>query len=357
MKQIIVHIGNYKTGSTSIQNAINANRDRLISGGYYIPQSGFAEGAHHDWARSWLNRPMAPPADILYENIRSELEQTECEKILISSEVFFTGEFAHKMVEALPGYTCRLICYLRRPDHFYSAFYQQLIKHAYFRETQKPTIELLKTSKSTQYLATLNAWADAVGEENVEVYPFEKDQLGEGLLPHFFQTVGVDEPETYQTESESNTDNVTIHNELLEYLRASNSIEYSRNEHMALLKLLTHIAHLPGADKAFHKKNAFSPDERRQILAETKSDIETITKRFARLSSVDQPLFLEGPVDDDPDWQQTYLDTEALARISAAIWIKQQANTIDVLSKMSYAKDNVVSFLMSADERIREKFK
>lgn len=357
MKQIIIHIGNYKTGSTSIQNAINANRERLINAGFYVPRSGFAEGAHHDWARSWMKRPMAPAPEPLFDAIRTELDATTCERILISSEVFFTAEVAKEIVDSLPGYSFRVICYLRRPDHFYSAFYQQLIKHAYFRETQPPSVTLLKSSKATHYLTSLDAWADAVGGENVEAYPFEKEQFGGDLLTHFFGLLALEEPDTFRPSGDMSADNVTIHNELLEYLRAANALEYSRQEHTALLKLLDHIAELPGADRAFTKKNVFSPADRRQILADTKDEIDAIARKYARVKTPGLPLFLEADVEDDPEWKGTYLDTNALARISSAIWIKQQSNTISVLNKMSYAKGNLVSYLMDAEQRIRQKLK
>ncbi len=345
MQEIILHIGNYKTGSSSIQGAIAHNRSRLIAEGYYIPRTGVADGAHHDWARSWLKRPMAPKPEPLFERIRKELSRTKCDHILVSSEVLFSGECAENIVKALPGYKFRAICYLRRQDHFYSAFYHQLIKHPYFRESKPATVELLRRYDCVHYLAALERWAAAIGEGAISVFPFEKSQWDEGLLTHFFSNLGVKNPSSLRPRNGGDTLNVTIHNELLEFLALANGIKFSPANHLALLGLLNKIAELPGADDVFHKANAFSPNQRREILKFCQGANRDILRRFVRQplkGPTPSELFGEPAPEDDPQWRESYLDQAALARIFASIWVLQHSATGQILKRWSLIKEGTI---------------
>lgn len=346
MQEIILHIGNYKTGSSSIQSAIVNNRPKLMSEGFYVPKAGLAEGAHHDWARSWLKRPMAPKPEPLFERIRKELSRIRSDRILVSSEVLFSGEFAGDLVKALPGYKFRAICYLRRQDHFYSAFYHQLIKHPHFRESKPAEVELLRNYSCVEYLASLKRWAAAIGEEAITVFPYEKSRWNDGLLTHFFSNVGVEDPGSMQPRKGNDALNVTIHNELLEFLALANSMKFSRADHLALLGVLNKIAELPDIDNVFHKASAFSPSQRREILVSCEAENHEILRRFVRRPlkgpSTGQ-LFGEPEPEDDPGWRMSYLDQAALARIFASIWVTQQSQTEQLLNRISSVKEGLIS--------------
>ena len=63
MKTITVHIGNYKTGSTAIQEFIGHNRKRFLETGYYVPLAGFDGSAHHELIWSLRDEPFARSRD------------------------------------------------------------------------------------------------------------------------------------------------------------------------------------------------------------------------------------------------------------------------------------------------------
>ena len=293
-----------------------------------------------------MQRPMAPEPEPLYESIRKEISRTKCDRILVSSEVLFSGEFAQNLVNALPGNSFRVICYLRRQDHFYSAFYHQLIKHPHFREAKPATIELLRSHSCVDYLAALERWAAAIGDEAIEVFPFEKTQWRDGLLTHFFTNLGIEDPGSLKPRKGKGALNVTIHNELLEFLALANGMNFSPANHLALLGLLNKIAELPDVDDVFHKANAFSPSQRREILESCQKENREILRRFVRQPlkglSPDR-LFEEAAPEDDPQWRESYLDQEALARIFASIWVFQQSQAEQLLSRMSVIKEDFLS--------------
>ena len=52
---LVLHIGTEKTGTTSIQEFLKKNRDKLRKKGVYIPQSPMVGNGNHRWIPSLAN--------------------------------------------------------------------------------------------------------------------------------------------------------------------------------------------------------------------------------------------------------------------------------------------------------------
>ena len=318
MKTIHIHIGNYKTGSTAIQQFIGYNRQRFLETGYYVPTSGFDGSAHHELIWALRGEPFARSKEEVYANLNSELATCGYPDILISSEVFFNGLSAGAFREALEGdVQIRVIAYLRRQDHFLSAFYQQMIKHWNFRKTEKPTVKELLRGKAVQYLSSLENWAAVAGEDNIVVRPYEMAQLPNGLIHDFVTQLGRD-PGDYRELPAEERINETIHAELIEFLRYANAIEMSKEEHEALVAALTHLSSITKSN-AFSKRSVLSPPDRLAVLEATRAENETIARRW--LGREDGKLFEEPWPDPDEEWTPVELTPQDMIRISVGLWL------------------------------------
>lgn len=144
-EQIIVHVGQHKTGTTHIQNTMNANSDYLLSRGVYYPSVIEGETGHHGLVRQFYD-----PSDKALEKdffgspgddelILSALEtRTDARIAVLSSEGLLTNLGANiERMRALDERLCRLaksvryVAYLRDPvSGFPSACSQALIRSA-----------------------------------------------------------------------------------------------------------------------------------------------------------------------------------------------------------------------------------
>lgn len=87
--QAILHLGTYKTGSSSLQNLLFDNREHLISHGILYPLTGLVMERHIGFRHTRLifdhingKNQACPPA------LRQEISQSGCRKTILSSEAW-----------------------------------------------------------------------------------------------------------------------------------------------------------------------------------------------------------------------------------------------------------------------------
>ncbi|WP_234869871.1 hypothetical protein [Alitabrizicola rongguiensis] len=149
---VILHIGQPKTGTTAIQNALVAQRDLLIKHGTLYPSPKHIPYVHHflpvliedpdKIAQHTLNRMGFSPTvckGMAREElalVRQQVDAVQPKQIILSSESMFrsfsTAKFDHlKQLLADLGDEVRVVAYLRNPaDHYMSRAQQQLRNRA-----------------------------------------------------------------------------------------------------------------------------------------------------------------------------------------------------------------------------------
>jgi hypothetical protein len=99
MKQLILHIGTHKTGTTSIQKALADGRAWLQERGVTYPDGGpvfRAANPHHRWSRALTGAPGQDPADaIAYLDY---VDSVASDRIIISTEAIY------KHISGLAGF-------------------------------------------------------------------------------------------------------------------------------------------------------------------------------------------------------------------------------------------------------------
>lgn len=86
----ILHLGSYKTGSSSLQNLLHANRDRLAEHGVLYPQSGLvhSEIIGHRHRRLIQHVMRGQASSFVMEELSRELEAADQHTVIISSEAW-----------------------------------------------------------------------------------------------------------------------------------------------------------------------------------------------------------------------------------------------------------------------------
>jgi hypothetical protein len=200
MKQIFLHIGTQKTGSSSLQFFLQENRKQLAELGYLYPST---ERAHHYLAYSLLGDPREQYQSFTWEDTLGEIDNSSLDKIIISSEFFVqstSNEFIQKIADKLQKYQTKIIIYLKRQDKKIESSFNQQMKTGVYTGT----VEFyLQKHNLSSYLKTLDNWAQIFGQENIIVRPLEKQQIPD-IYQDFLHCVGITDLEGFQRTEDRN---------------------------------------------------------------------------------------------------------------------------------------------------------
>jgi len=238
-KQVYIHIGIHKTGTTSLQNMLLENRAYFSELGLYYPAFCFVLGGHHNLA--WeLQEDVRWEAE--YGNIAGlldEIEQGKQTKYLVSSEDICRS--TEKQVETLylyfKKYKPKVIVYIRNQFDYIVSSWSSAVKTG---SSQRSFIEhydfcINNRLDRIDYNVFLNLWAKIFGKENIIVKIFRKN-LGFELQKEFLNIIDI--PLHFSTLNVNNKLNRSLPLQQLNVLRTTNKyIEgFSRDKRRDFVK-------------------------------------------------------------------------------------------------------------------------
>lgn len=282
-KQIFIHIGDAKTGSSSIQNYLTKNRDELYQAGILYSKTGLLADhgiANHKLAFC-LNSARLDYhgfSEYLYQELSEEIKITDCQSVIISSEGFCSLrslEEINKLRDYLNDYNVKIIVYLRRPDLWVESWYSQIVKQQPF--LTKSFQEYLVNHQEPSLRTVLN-YSKIFGNENIIVRPFELNKMYKNnLIDDFIHSIGYDNIGTKVDDINKSPDIYTT--ELLRVL--NDTVVLNSNKRIELNEWI--VEHI----KLSNKKNYFSIEKRQEFLNKYKEEISEINEIFGK----DNPLF------------------------------------------------------------------
>ncbi|MEG6509456.1 hypothetical protein V6C03_10790 [Methyloligella sp. 2.7D] len=311
-KQLYLHIGLGKTGTTSLQTFFWANRKPLAKYGILYPTTGAVAGAHH------LLSPHIPPfLKDVWDFVPTskwapELAQAANMPVLLSSELTSSAKpdvVARFGEELLPYFDTKVIIYLRRQDHLIVAGYSQQIKAG----TQKMDIggAFARLFGQFDFKARLMPWIEAFGAENLILRPYERRQLIGGDIRKDFLSgiLGIDDLSGFQTSTTN--ENPRFAYPALEYKRMINNVIPDTQASTRFNEpLLAYSAAIDSSSTAiFHESDLLAAAERKMVLNRVRPVNAWIAKDL--MGRNDGILFQ----DPEPD-----VDLERIASLKDVSW-------------------------------------
>jgi len=217
VSEVYLHIGQEKTGTTSIQEFLHANTSKLADAGIFVPQS-MGHKNHKALAAYGLpvgSRDIAATSvrgDTTDENegklatfrvrtetaLRRELDAGSYSKAILSTEDlsrFSTSEDVERTLTLVRqvGTIIKVVVFARRQDLLASSRYYSLVLGGYKGTSILPAEKEGKTSYY-DYAHNIGLWIDAVGAENVilQRFPERPSTEGFGSVAAFGKLVGID---------------------------------------------------------------------------------------------------------------------------------------------------------------------
>ncbi|HEX3870733.1 MAG TPA: hypothetical protein VHV77_09870 [Pirellulales bacterium] len=342
-RKIYLHIGVEKTGTTSLQHALAANRQVLREHGFLYPETA-GSYSHRglplctaDASRTLDLQKSANLCDPTrfseYRReqpalIATEVEQSGCGTIIFSSEhcssrLRTKDEISalHRMMAPL-GSQCRIVIYLRRQDELALSAYSTGLKTG-----RRSKFSFPNNNKWLEYNRLLGLWGEVFGAENLVVRIFERTSMVDGdLFFDFFSLIGF--PAIDQIERPPDK-NMRLDALTGEFLRRFNA-------HVPLYTD-TGVNPLRGAIAPALEALSTGPSLRppaaaaREFLAGFAASNADVARTY--LERQDGVLFAEMPPDDEAP-EQPILDTKKAIEIAAALWCRQQERIIELQQRI-----------------------
>lgn len=234
MKQLYLHIGFNKTGSTSLQHCLSQNSAVLEASGYLYPgqpQDSYVQNRQHtplaaalpDRPVSWLRPRKRATLDQALPDLLKAIEASPAETVILSSEAFGGTDMdtarVQRVKEKLAQFDTRIIAYIRRQDSYFLSTYQEEIKNG---GTHPFSFKRYRTNRQFLFNQRLAPWREAFGADHVIVRPFDPQFWPEGRLEYdFLETIGAPRDGIQPLEKPANE---SLDVQTLEFLRRLNQL-------------------------------------------------------------------------------------------------------------------------------------
>lgn len=344
LRRLILHLGMGKTGSTTLQWFLRANRERLAAEGFatFVPVDLQPDPQRDLSSTSRFRGAVA--------EVTRQIEQSGATQVLWSMEGFGTRQFTADPARlaalraALPADDVRLVMYVRRQDVFAaSAYLQWCVVHKSHAGRVKPFDEIFPAvmnepgattveQTNLNYHEVLRPWVEAFGLPALRVRPFEKAQFVEGALLTDFVSAA-DLPRLDYEWNIPNR-NVTFNAALTDMLGMYASTFEGKVKPNAMDGFFNSFANDDYFSQPFFPKFELPPARRREILEACAPFNARVAREY--LGREDGLLFTEPwPEADAPYTPYDGMNFETLVPILMHILRKQHSQIVGLYKRLN----------------------
>lgn len=181
--KLFIHIGAHKTGTTSIQMAMEDSGEALAEAGFVYPRCSWYHHAQHRlaFALKAMRDPAAgdtPEFETELAGLKRALGEATAAAALISSEEFFSlkEDAVARLAQGLREYEVEIVAFVRRPDELFLSSYNQNAKqpgNRFFKPLQQHLDDPGKVIADIDYLDHIGKWAAHFGKDKVHLAVYE----------------------------------------------------------------------------------------------------------------------------------------------------------------------------------------
>jgi hypothetical protein len=210
MRELFIHIGTHKTGTTSIQHFLRSNADKLLGNGVYVPAAGTLNelSGHHNIAWELCGDERFLPEKGKLEDLILELGHTTARRAVVSSEDLECllahparlADMHNRLRKA--GWEPRYVVFFRNAPDYALSLYHELRKHEFNRSFASFFLEICRTGSfcHRQWLFRFDRvtfcrdWCAATDSRSLSVFSYDRCAWQSGLVPSFLSVLSIHDP-------------------------------------------------------------------------------------------------------------------------------------------------------------------
>lgn len=288
LRKLLVHIGCAKGGSSAIQKGLRINHEALASKGISVPAhdlrpGSHVSGSHGDFFEAFLQDRRAMEIPDLGDLLDAQADACGASTVVLSAENLSNPTGFERVFEKLADrFDISVLFYARRQDEYLASAWQQW----YIKRGDSLLLWMIHCIRFMvgDWHATLQPWADALGDERMVARVYDRDRLVEqDVFMDFLEVLGEDAAglegpgETYPSLSPMLSRVVEGRGYLFD---GPNDQAFYRSVRELAPDLVRKRGDEPGI---------FSPDEANAIMVAFRQSNERFRKRY--LPHIKRPLF------------------------------------------------------------------
>jgi hypothetical protein len=186
MKELILHVGFHKSGTTALQESFHLNRKELLELGIHYPRNGTKAHHRYAWALTqrpwgWNKRGGEKVSEKVWNKAAQKINNSNAGKVLLSSEFFseLDGEKIRKIRSDISNLDINILFILRPLAKLLPSSYQQYLKYGITAEYEEWLHSVLDKPGESKINPTfwkrhfhgqvVAKWVDVFGAKNVTV--------------------------------------------------------------------------------------------------------------------------------------------------------------------------------------------
>jgi hypothetical protein len=207
-RRLYLHAGLHKTGTTSIQLALSKSRPALAGLGWLYPLAATPEWApfgQHLLPWSVMRRESYLPLvhgrrptfgsgdrDALWTSLRSEIDASGAENIILSSEEFDTlsREEIFNIADYLSVFDVHVMIFLRNHADFIESGYRTSVAYSGYTNDIRDFANNQRTR--LDFLGLTGDWGAAFGVGRIELFDYDDPGVARDSVSAFFHRLGLD---------------------------------------------------------------------------------------------------------------------------------------------------------------------
>jgi hypothetical protein len=191
VKNIWLHVGPHKTGTTYLQKVFFENSDTFQSNGWDYLDYGMVAFGQHGIVTDLKKKTLA------HDRLSARIASSEARNILISSENFdlLTRQEIDVLSKAFSGCQVYILAAFRTPSSRMYSWWQEEVKHGSYKtyfEYVYPHYSKPYASDILNIQLVLDRYSSVFGEESIRVFDYNWCSANGGVLEHFLKVVGCD---------------------------------------------------------------------------------------------------------------------------------------------------------------------
>jgi hypothetical protein len=203
IREIVLHIGSEKTGSTAIQSFLASNRVALLAQGIVVPK---CLGRNHyklPIAAKEQTHSCGEDKHASAEDLKVVLEEEvdRCvsrgaTRLILSSELIHSrlnaeDEIANLIKLLPPSQKITVIWYVRRQDRAALSLYSTWLKSGHFGPFLYPDLYNKSLPYRFDYWRAYQLWANIVGVNQLQSFIYDDSEVRNNLIRHFCKVTGI----------------------------------------------------------------------------------------------------------------------------------------------------------------------